>query len=263
VTEEHGPEVVKWYTRARKFPQMIGRTPDGAKLPGGPYTVAQAVAAGAILVVGLNTMSLWARFGLVGNMLVLATVTVLVVWSLGRVPVGSRSPFSVVAGVAQAVAAPTHGRIGGRAVRIPPPRQLRHRVVFAVDRQLELAAVLDPIEFIPTVRVSADVGDQPSTPEIQVPRPSLPSPPPIPPALLSVQITSPETARAAAPQAPSEPLAAVEASESPAAPVVGQQQPARAPLTGVQALLASSTAHGTSTAAAGTPTPTLPEESNR
>ena len=34
-------EVVKNYTRARKFPQLLGMTPDGKKLPGGPYSYTQ------------------------------------------------------------------------------------------------------------------------------------------------------------------------------------------------------------------------------
>src|SRR5450759_686655 len=55
------PEVVKYYTRARKFPQLIGRTPDGAKIWGGPYTFTQAISAGVVLFVGVNTMGLWAH----------------------------------------------------------------------------------------------------------------------------------------------------------------------------------------------------------
>jgi len=35
-TREDHHEVVKWYTRARRFPQLIGKTPDGARLWGGP-----------------------------------------------------------------------------------------------------------------------------------------------------------------------------------------------------------------------------------
>ena len=29
---EQSLEVVKWYTRARRFPQLIGKTPDGARI---------------------------------------------------------------------------------------------------------------------------------------------------------------------------------------------------------------------------------------
>lgn len=257
MTEEHGPDIVKWYTRARKFPQLIGRTPDGANLPGGPYTITQAVAAGVILFVGLNTMSLWARFGFIGNIVLLTAVTVVVVWTLGRIPVGSRSPVSVVSGLARAFAAPTNGRLAGRAVRIPRPRQLRHRVVFAVDQHLEPASATGPAEAIPLIRARADIGTAPRTSsEIHLPCPPLPSAPAQP----RVQIACPETTPAT-PQTPAEPLVAVEAPDPPPTSVLGQRQPARPPLAGVQALLANRT--GTSTGTGTAAPTTLPEETDR
>lgn len=131
MTDENETDVVRWYTRARKFPQLIGRTPDGMKLPGGPYTITQAVAAGVILVVGLNTMDIWARFGFIGNALTLALVTGGSVWGLGRIPVGSRNPISVLTGASNALFAPAVGRIGGRPVRIRRPHQVRHSIVVA------------------------------------------------------------------------------------------------------------------------------------
>lgn len=129
MTDNQTTDIVKWYTRARKFPQLIGRTPDGMKLWGGPYTITQAVGFGLVLFVGLNTMSLWANFGFVGNFVVLGAVAVGVVFGLGRIPVGSRSPLSVGAGAWKAVAAPQHGRLGGRPVRIRRPHRLRHSVL--------------------------------------------------------------------------------------------------------------------------------------
>lgn len=136
MSNEQGPDIVKWYTRARKFPQLIGRTPDGMKLWGGPYTITQAVGFGLVLFVGLNTMSLWARFGFVGNFVVLGTVAVGVVFGLGRIPVGSRSPLSVGAGAWKAVASPQHGRLGGRPVRIRRPHRLRHSVLVQLGTAL-------------------------------------------------------------------------------------------------------------------------------
>jgi hypothetical protein len=132
-TTRDAGDVVKWYTRARKFPQLIGRTPDGTRIWGGPYTITQAVGAGAILFVGLNTMWLWASFGMIGNFVVLGLVTYGAVLLLGRIPVGSRNPFSVASGTLRAVSAPATGRLGGRPVRIRRPHQLKHTVVFAVS----------------------------------------------------------------------------------------------------------------------------------
>jgi hypothetical protein len=208
VSEEHGPDVVKWYTRARRFPQLIGRTPDGARIPGGPYTLTQAVAAGLILVIGLNTMGIWARFGLIGTIVTL-TVTWTAVWLLGRIPVGSRNPLSVATGLAHAVGAPPTGRLGGHAVRVRRPRRLRHTVVLALTDTTDLTPAADrapdsaplslPAETTPAKRRVRFAGR---------PRPADP----------------PGPARQAEPTA-----------EAPPAP----QEPRRAPLTGVQALLAA------------------------
>lgn len=127
------PEVVKWYTRARKFPQLIGRTPDGAKIWGGPYTFTQAIGAGVLLIIGVNTMGLWARYGLIGNAVLLVGLTYGVVLLLGRIPVGSRSPLSAASGVVHAVTSPRTGRLAGRPVRPRRPHLVHHRITVLLD----------------------------------------------------------------------------------------------------------------------------------
>lgn len=122
-------EVVKWYTRARRFPQLIGRTPDGATIWGGPYTYTQ-VAVGVIgVVVGAKTAWLWGRFGLIGNALVLLGVVYGLVLLVGRLPIGSRNPLSVAAGMLRALSAPAQGRVAGRAVRPARQRRISSRLV--------------------------------------------------------------------------------------------------------------------------------------
>jgi hypothetical protein len=133
MSEPQGPEVVKWYTRARKFPQLIGRTPDGAKIWGGPYTITQAIGLGLTLLVGANTMSLWGGSGVVGNAFILWIAAVGVVIVLGRLPVGARNPIAVVAGAVRALTAPQYGRLGGKPVRLRRPHQVRHRVVVLIQ----------------------------------------------------------------------------------------------------------------------------------
>jgi hypothetical protein len=165
-------DVVRWYTRARKFPQLLGRTPDGTRLWGGPYTVTQAIGGGLVLVLGVKTMGLWGSFGLVGNALVLLSAAAGTVFFLGRIPLGARNPVAVLAGLARAVSAPTTGRLGGKAVRIRRPRQVRHRVVIATDQPIEAASAASqpapaPLEesagTVPTRRRTR-LGDQPTTP---------------------------------------------------------------------------------------------------
>ncbi|MGL5823589.1 MAG: hypothetical protein ACRCYU_01825 [Nocardioides sp.] len=217
MSEQHqqGPDIVKWYTRARRFPQLIGRTTDGARIPFGPYTVTQAVGGGLILVVGLNTMGLWARFGLLGNILMLGTVTWSVVWLLGRIPVGSRNPLSVATGIAHAIGAPATGRLGGRAVRIRRPHQLRHTVVLTLT------------DTTPVASADRDILDETAV--------TMPSAVPIggvsaPKKLLGALAIRPR------------PLEARPASRSPESRLLDSPAalgPRRAPLTRVQALLAS------------------------
>ena len=121
-------EVVRWYTRARSFPQLIGRTADGARLPGGPYTVAQIVAGAGVLATAAATTEVWARFNGVTNLAVLIGVTAGVVWGIGRLPPGGRNPLSVLAGAWTAAAAPRWGRLGSSAVRPRRARHLTHRI---------------------------------------------------------------------------------------------------------------------------------------
>lgn len=124
-------QVVKWYTRSRKFPQLIGRTHDGTRIPGGPYTPTQFIAAAVIAVVAVNTVDIWARFGVVTNIGLLAGVGYGTVWILGRVPLASRNPVSIGLGAARAVSRPRLGTLRGRPVRVRRPRTVRHRIVLA------------------------------------------------------------------------------------------------------------------------------------
>lgn len=209
MSETPTTDIVKWYTRARKFPQLIGRTPDGMKLWGGPYTITQACGFGVVLFVGLNTMSLWASFGFVGNFVVLGAVAAGVVFGLGRIPVGSRSPLSVANGAWKAVSSPQHGRLGGRPVRIRRPHRLQHSVLVQMDP-------------LPTPSSAPKPATETTQPAEQ-PQHSR--------RLLPTRLSRPE---APAPQPDvAEPTPAPQAADIPA--------PA---LTGIQALLASSTAGG-------------------
>jgi hypothetical protein len=126
---DDGPEVVKWYTRARRFPQLIGRTPDGARIWGGPYTFPQVTAAAAVLLVGVNTAGIWGRFGVIGNAVVLLGAAYGTALLLGRIPIGSRNPLSSAAGLLRALGAPAHGTLGGRPLRIRGPHRVRTTLV--------------------------------------------------------------------------------------------------------------------------------------
>lgn len=124
-------EVVKWYTRARKFPQLIGRTHDGTRIPGGPYTYTQFIGGFACLLVGTNTIGWWGRFGTISNIGLLGIVTYATVWLLGRAPIGARNPLSVATAYVRALTRPRIGTVRGHPPRPRRPRRLRHRVVIS------------------------------------------------------------------------------------------------------------------------------------
>lgn len=126
-------DVVKWYTRARRFPQLIGKTPDGATIWGGPYTYTQVIAGVAVIILGSKTTWLWGHFGLIGNALILLGATYGLVLLLGRIPVGSRNPLSVGAGVLRAITAPALGTRGGSPVRVRRPHRSRTKLVVTPD----------------------------------------------------------------------------------------------------------------------------------
>jgi len=106
----------KWFTQARKFPQLIGRTPDGTRLWGGPYTVTQLVLGGVVVLLLWNTTWLWAHFGLVGNIIVGLAIVYGAIYAAGKLPFGMRNPVVIGAG---------WGRVLARLWSAPIPAQIR------------------------------------------------------------------------------------------------------------------------------------------
>ena len=131
-SSEDSPEIVRFYTRARRFPQLIGKTPDGFKLPGGPYTYTQAMVGAAMLWLGSSTFGMWGRFGLIGNFIVLIAVTYAVVFALGQLPMGGRSPLSAATGLLRAYSTSSAGHLAGRPFRPRSPRRLSSLVMVQV-----------------------------------------------------------------------------------------------------------------------------------
>ena len=156
-------QVVRWYTRARRFPQLIGRTPDGARIPGGPYTITQVATAGVLMLIALKTTSLWAHYGLIGNGLLLAGVVHGVVFLLGKIPLGSRSPLAIGAGAWRALSAPTTGRLGGRPVRLRRPHRVQHRMTVFIPATVAVSAKPTPLdEPVPAPRPAATAEPAPA-----------------------------------------------------------------------------------------------------
>lgn len=117
----------KWFTSARKFPQLIGRTPDGTQLPGGPYTITQLVVGGVVALLLWNTTGLWARFGLAGNIVIGPALVIGAVFAAGKIPFEMRSPVIIGTGWINALSRSMSGRSPVRLV--PPHRSVGHSVL--------------------------------------------------------------------------------------------------------------------------------------
>lgn len=109
-------EIARFYTRARKFPRMLGRFTDGTKIPGGPYTMTQAVIGGTIFATLFLTRQLRDS-----NELVEIVVAILAGWAgafvSGFIPVTRRNPLRVLGGFLRAISASPTGTANGRAIR--------------------------------------------------------------------------------------------------------------------------------------------------
>lgn len=119
--------IVRFYTRARKIPVMLGKLGD-FKIPFGPYTLTQGVVFVAAAWIGKETMWLWAQ----GWIPILAWVVLVAVATgcavgAGRIPFKGRNPLMLVAGVIGYGTAPSWGTQGGTHIALGGKRRIRHR----------------------------------------------------------------------------------------------------------------------------------------
>lgn len=125
--DEDEVEVSRWYTHTRKFPQLVGKTHNGTAIWGGPYTYAQIIVFVAIVWVGTKTYDLWGRSDIITNALMLVGVAYGVAVLVGKLPIGMRSPVSVLLGMA-GLQQPRHRplRRSAHQAEPPPPGHRRH-----------------------------------------------------------------------------------------------------------------------------------------
>ena len=124
-------DVVKWYTHARRFPTLIGRTHDGKRIPGGPYTPTQLIVGAVLAWTASKATSIWAHFGRATNIVLVVVVVGGVTLALGKVPLGTRNPLRVIFGALRAYSVPSAGRYRGSPAKTPQP--CRTRVRPAID----------------------------------------------------------------------------------------------------------------------------------
>lgn len=169
---EHQQDVVKFFTRARRIPQEVGRTHTGEKIPGGPYPIVPFVAAGVVFGVGyklfeLSISSGWRPWALVIGVAAAAGLVA------AKLDADGRSPVTVVAGLVSAISAPSEGRCGGARVRQRRARVASTQILVALpahDQGVDRPSVED--------QAPAAAQDRPvvSRRAVPVPVPASPAP---------------------------------------------------------------------------------------
>lgn len=168
----------RWYTAARRISQLIGRTPGGSKIWGGPYTILQVVVFAVTLFILWNTTGLWARFGFIPNIAVGGGVLFGLVWLAGRLPYGMRNPLVILGGWWTAVERATGA---ARPVRLPPVRRpVFGQVLMITDSWFEISAPADQgedvVDVAPALAASPDHrGQAPAAGTDQVATPQQPA----------------------------------------------------------------------------------------
>ncbi|WP_025104786.1 hypothetical protein [Microbacterium paraoxydans] len=127
------PRVSRFYTSVRRIPIMIGKA-GNTRLPGGPYSVTQFIAGGAVLVIGWNTMSLWGSlfgsFPLV-RIAALLGMAALALYLAGQLPSTRRKIHHLAADTVGAIANPSAGTLNGQSMKLRAPHRLTGTVLIA------------------------------------------------------------------------------------------------------------------------------------
>lgn len=113
----------KFFTGARRFKEVIGSLWDGTKIPGGPYTYAQAFTILGIAIIGWITRGIWGSGGF-GDLLVVVAVAVGAGFLLGRLPTSRRSPLKLISSAIYLLFHPgPGGRWKGAKIKLTPHAQ--------------------------------------------------------------------------------------------------------------------------------------------
>lgn len=112
--EQNQVQTGKFYTSARKIPQLIGVTPTGEKIPGGPYTVTQFALGILVLVLGFVTRPIWGSGDIFSEILILLFVTAGVIYGAGKMPRTRRSPLNLTNCAMSLFSRPATGKYRGR-----------------------------------------------------------------------------------------------------------------------------------------------------
>lgn len=120
-------EVARFYTRARKFPKLIGRLHDGTRIPGGPYTISQLVTLVVLTTGAMLTRGIWGS-AVLFDLIVSLTVGIGGAFALGLLPSQQRNLLSITNGLISATGSSASGRYRGKTVQVRAPSHATGRV---------------------------------------------------------------------------------------------------------------------------------------
>lgn len=145
--------VIRWATAGRRQPTLIGRDPAGRKLPGGPYTIYQAVSVVVVAIVGWNTRSLWgAGMSDPASLIWLAAALAGTFVLTGRINFAGRNPLWALGGVIRsyrfALGRGVDGTFRGTQRMRKEPYYVRCRAVTTVRPAASAAVskIADPLD---------------------------------------------------------------------------------------------------------------------
>ncbi|MBT9293968.1 hypothetical protein KKP62_03195 [Rhodococcus sp. GOMB7] len=185
MNDDNNVEVIKDFTTARKIPQLIGRTPDGKKLPFGPYTVPQAVSGAAVGAILWLLHPLWLGVNITWNVGFFVACCGGTLFVVGKLRLAGRSPASVAQGVKKAVFAPPEAKlkINGKRVNIRAPHLVHAGGYITADPRIEdqLVAAVEPespSESVPVAHNAVGTRSRPHEHELPALSPNDPAPRP-------------------------------------------------------------------------------------
>jgi hypothetical protein len=144
-----GELVGRSYTRARRYPWVIGNFPTlggerPVRIPGGPYSMPQVVVFVVVVLALSRTWRVWAHHGF-ASLLFAVVVALVPAWAVRRARVEGRPLHRAAAGLVSFLAAPRNGRVDGRrGYREPSPVRLTAAVRMRPGPPTELPASSGP-----------------------------------------------------------------------------------------------------------------------
>lgn len=161
MSEQHTPNVARFYTAARRIPVLIGKI-NGARIPGGPYTLTQIVVGGIVLWIGYKTAGLWGAglYPLV-RMTVLAGIAFGTTWATGKIPSTRRRLMDLASDFGTALSLPDLGTYQGRRISIARPHRVDGTVLMQLEPGVQIATAAAPVAVA-----------EPAAPALAIPAPA-------------------------------------------------------------------------------------------